>query len=82
MAGGLINFEISQFPGEVREMANGNERDLASCAGHDFRALNQFIYNSHFACTRCQGVVDYLTALRFGAQMTAPYYERIAQAAA
>lgn len=82
MAGGLIDFEISQFPGEVREMANSNERDLASCAGHDFRALNQFNYNSHFACTRCQGVVDYLTALGFGAQMTAPYYERTAQAAA
>jgi hypothetical protein len=65
----MVTFELSEVRAGLGGLVRSNEADLAGCAGHDFRALNTRLYNANFVCRACGGVVDYLTALRFGARM-------------
>jgi hypothetical protein len=60
---GEITFAREELHQIVCEGVNRNERDLMGCAGHRFVALNPYLSNSNYRCTRCGGVVDSVTAM-------------------
>jgi hypothetical protein len=76
----MVSFELSEVRAGIGGLVRSNEADLAACGGHDFKALNTHLYNANFVCRVCGGVVDYLTALHFGARMNRDYYARIRMA--
>lgn len=74
---GTVTVELSEFAPSA--LADKNERDIAGCSGHDFVALNSYIYNSNYWCRNCGGVVHYDGALKLGVRMSPRYYAWLEQ---